>query len=382
MGKARSPAAWVAATAFGMALLIGLALFAPTRPLQAQDGDAAVAAALLKSGKASLRKKQYQEAITFFDKALAEHDSVIEAHFQKAFAFEKLARPKDALASYRSFVELCRAKDAAASKEELALLKRATKRVDALAAGERELRKLEDRFVADVLGFAKKHADKDPHVSIRALRAALAARPDHEDARDLLEELGGDVDPGAEDDGTGGSGPFAKLDVAEWIDFVGLQAFPSKRRAVYEDGVARLEVEGGVIMDFPEARDDAGRFVLEMEYRVTAEHERGWAVGWTFGGRDGGFYGAFAQRSSIDFVQNHAGGARNQLGDHPMRPIALDSWHRLDVKVEGATMEVWYDGKRVFRDTDDDRSHLKGDVGIFHQRCTAEYRVARMGILE
>lgn len=352
------------------------------------DGDATIARALLESGIGKLKDREYTAAVTLLDQALDESEEVFEAAYHKGVALERLERSREALSAYRWFVRTCteHEEDGEVERDVLQLKKRAERKIDQLAAGELELDKLGRELVDDLLAFARKHDRKDPAIAARALRHVLAVEPGNEDAAELLEKLGFEADaddePAAESDAGGGSGPFSKLPVEEWIDFIGLRSFPTGGTE-YGDGTVTRDSESGKIVHFSAAKSNVERYVLELEWRIHEVHERGWASGWVVGEDDARFIGIFAQNSSVDFVfTNKKTGARADLGGQPMAPLDMDAWHRLDVLVDGAKVEVHLDGERMIEEELATHAPLTGQIGVFHQRSRVEFRVARMGVLK
>ncbi len=196
-------------------------------------GDAKVADSLLKSGKQALSKGDHEGAAAFFRKAFEESPELIEACWWRASALAKAGDKVAALAAYREYLTAFddkAATGAAMSKEELRLKTQAEKAVDALAAGEKEFRKLEDAYVAALLSFAKENFVRDPGVSRKAVDAVLALRADDEQALALAEKLGGGGGGGAAQSGpTPPTGPFAA--VKSWRDLIADRSFQGSASA-------------------------------------------------------------------------------------------------------------------------------------------------------
>jgi tetratricopeptide (TPR) repeat protein len=107
-------------------------------------GDAVVARTLLQNGKKAVTYRKYDEAVTLLRKALVEDPDLAEAAYWIGVALDRSKDDLGALAAYRDFLAILDRKGAAATPEEKKLRGTAQRRVDALAAGEKEFRKLED----------------------------------------------------------------------------------------------------------------------------------------------------------------------------------------------------------------------------------------------
>lgn len=383
IGRRRScafVACLAAAFAFGLA--------ASVAPVRAEDPDAAVAAALLKSGKAAVQKKSWDEALTLFDRALRETPDLIEAEFQRGVALERKGDRTAAVAAYRRFLDRLKEKAGAgsATPEETALGPQAEKRVAFLAQGEQELAKLEDQFASQLLAFAKKHREKDRAIADRALRTLLDVRPDHAEARSLLGDAGaGDEDGGAASrpaPAAPDTGPFAKLRVAQWDDFIATRRLTAAA-IVYEEPGFVIDTETGKVITPSAAMDYGLKYAYECEFRVTEEKERGWLVGLVFAEKEDDLRTAFVQRGQVVLSRGKlSSGPSGDEGAEPLKNLDLAAWHRLGVRVDGSRYEVWFDGKKVLQGTDSVRVSLDGDLGLFQQRCRVEWRLLRAGRVE
>lgn len=316
---------------------------------------------------------------------------MIEAEYDKATALEKKGDKSGALASYRRFLERLQEKTTGgtATADETGSGKLAEKRVAALAVGENELTRLEDQFDAALLKLAKKSAAKDPGIAVEALRMILQARPNHAEARELMDSLGGapDAAPAAASGAASGAasadtGPFAKIGVKEWVDRIERQSMKSDVIEYGPPGFV-LETTDGKLISPAESMDWGTRYALECEVKITEEKARGWLVGMTFGLKNGDFHTAFFQRGQV--VLNHGNTqthANDDIGTMPLRDFDASKWHRLGVKVDGAKIEVWFDGAKVVSGTAVGREDLTGDLGLFQQRSRVEWRVLRAGRIE
>jgi len=354
-------------------------------------GDRTVAAALVEQGKKALAKKSWTDAVTLFKKALQESPELIEAEYLRAQALEKGGGSKaEAVAAYRSFLEMLEHTPDAA-KDVQALKPQAEKRILALAAGESEIQKLDDAFATQLLQFAKKYQSKDKAIAIEAMRLLLATKPDHAEAAELYKSLDGPPLEGAAGApaakaaaGAAVDTPFGKLKIKTWHDFIADRAFDAPDVVKYEGEGLVVDLKGGKLVKVTNAPDLGKRYVIDVEFRVIEEKERGWFVGALFGlNADSDMFTAFAQKTTT--VVNHGNwktGPGPDMLSEPMKGGDPGAWRRLGVKVDGATVELWLDGKRAGSAKATDRTDLAGDVGLAQQRCKAEYRVFRAGDYE
>jgi hypothetical protein len=373
---------WVRRAGFVTCVLVlGAAGVVSLAPRAALAGDAKIAETLLKTGKQAFQKGDFAGAVPFFQKAYDECPDLLEALWWRAAAQEKAGDKPTALASYREFLACFEGKvPKGVSKEEQRLKGLADKAVDALAAGEKEFRKLEDAHVAWLLQFAKDQFVRDPGVALKALGHLLAVRPDHEDALKLQEKLGGAPAPAG---GTAAGGPAPAVgpfkDVKEWRDL--LQEKPYKTKLVsYGDGTMTLDTTGGSLLTPSEFLDAGSRFAYEMDVRFPETYDRGWLSGLTFAKKESGFVAAILESGKVTLFAK-ANEGQTDLAKFDMPPIDPAKWHRLGVVVDGPAVAVWFDGKQVATWTNPTGADLVGELGIFQQRCRTERRVFRFGKL-
>ena len=144
-----------------------------------------------------------------------------------------------------------------------------------------------------------------------------------------------------------------------------------------------VDSKGGKILSPTERIKTGERYVVDLDFRVLAEHERSWLVGIVVGWEGEEFYSAFVQRGQVVLNRGHAKqGPLEDVEQFPMKPIDPKRWHRLSVRVEGRAMVVWFDGDVVCRTEVQDPVELQGEIGLFHQRCKAEYRLFQAAELE
>jgi hypothetical protein len=368
-----------------VALGVGLSFAPPATVSDAAAGDAKVADSLFKSGKQALGKGDAAGAVSFFKKAQVENPDLIEACWWRASAQEKAGDKSTALASYREYLQLFDGKAAGAptSKEEQRLKGLADKSVDALAAGEKEFKKLEDGYVTALLAFAKESFVRDPGLALKAVQAVLVVRPDHEEAQKLREKLGGAPAAGAEtkasDKGPGpATGPFAS--VKEWKDFFAMKSFRSNA-ITYSGEHMVVDAKAGIGVNPGDFVDLGKSYAFEMEFRLAEAYDRNWICGLSFGWKDGDFMCGFVSPARV-VLAKWQGGQAHDLGKLETSSIDAAAWHRLGIVVQRSAVEVWLDGKKAVSWSEPMGQDFPGELAISQQSCKTEWRLLRAGKLE
>lgn len=344
-------------------------------------GDPSVAKTLLESGKKALNARKVDEAVAHFRKALAEDGNLVEAAYWIGAARDKEKDDPGALAAYRDFLALLE-KRGTPSSEEQKLRTLAEKRVDVLAAGEKEFSKLEDRYVEDLLAFARAKFLRDPAVAALALDRVLAVRPAHPAALSLYDKIGGK--PGAkpgEKSSDGDGGVPASRGVKEWRDLLRNREISSDR-ITYSGDLMAFDSKGGTKVTSKKPIDEGGNLVYEMEFRVAEAYDSGWLAGLTFAEKtETDFLTLFVRSGEVVLLHQQSETARKELAQVAVQTVELNSWHRLTVVLRGDAVEGWLDGKKVVDQRLRERPDLSGELGIFQQACRTERRVFRAGKL-
>jgi len=348
-------------------------------------GDEEVAQFLLGQAKKAISMRQFDEAIQKLERARAEDPKLVEASYLLGQVFEKTKEPGKALGAYRA----CRDAGAALGEEldrkAAGLVKKAEKRIQVLGKGEAEFDKAQDAFAKELTAFATRMQGEDPDIAIDALRRVLAVAPAHKPAADLLAHLTG------VDDLTDASGDVDPMvspipGVTEWRDMLKTRDIPPSGEKSYSRRVLTLDQEDGSVFWTGGPTKAPETFVYDMEFRFVKEHARGYLLGFAFARdetaerRQGGneFVTAFAQKTLVNLVQA-TGGKNNDVAETAIDPLAMGTWHRLTVAVEGRKVRLLLDGKKLLTSSIPGRKSLDGPVGLFHQRCVCEIRVLRLG---
>jgi len=340
-------------------------------------GDAELAEFLLKGGRDDFAKKQYDEALKKLAKARVEDPTRIEATFWIGAVHDARKDPRAAATAYKEFRRAYDEKKAGAgvSKEEEGLLPRAQARLDVLAAGETELARVQDAYVAQLLALAEENFIRDPEVTTRALGMLLDVRPGHEPARRLLEKLGGAA--GASEVAAA-TDPFG---VKAWEDMIGLKRFSAADGFEYGDGgTMAFERREGKLITPPRMDPTTTRYVIDVEVRFTEDFgNRVFGIG--YGHKNGRVFCAMLTPAKVDFVDIGAGrGSQSTIATHHLaKEIPVGEWHRMTLIVDGLRMELHIDGKKELEGTAAGRDDLDGMIAAYGQQCRVEVRRFRLG---
>jgi tetratricopeptide (TPR) repeat protein len=360
-------------------VLLAAVVLAAVAPARA--GDPSVAKTLLESGKKALNARKVDEAVVHFRKALAEDGNLVEAAYWIGAARDREKDDPGSLAAYRDFLSLLE-KRGNPSAEEQKLKGLAEKRVDSLAAGEKEFQKLEDKYVEDLLSFARAKFLRDPAVAALALDRVLAVRPAHPAALSLYEKIGGK--PGAKPgEGTADAdgGVPAGKGVKAWRDILRNREISSDS-ITFTGDVMVFDAKGGKKVTSHKPIDEGGNLVYETEFRVVEAYDSGWLAGLTFSEKaESDFLAFFAQSGQVVLLQQVSDRDRKELAQVAVATLEVGTWHRLAVVLRGDAVEGWLDGKKLVDQRLRDRPDLSGELGIFQQACRTERRVFRAGKL-
>jgi tetratricopeptide (TPR) repeat protein len=344
-------------------------------------GDPSVARTLLESGKKALNARKIDEAVAHFRKALAEDGNLVEAAYWIGAARDREKDDPGALAAYRDFLALLE-KRGTPSPEEQKLRALAEKRVDALAAGEREFTKLEEKYVEELLNFARAKFLRDPAVAALALDRVLAFRPNHPVALALYDKFGGR--PGgkpSEKTAEGDGGVPASRSVKEWRDLLSNREITSER-ITFDGEFMVFDTKGGTKITPTKPIDAGGSFVYEMEFRVAEAYDSGWLTGLTFAEKsETDFLSLFVRSGEVVLFHQQSETARKELAQVAVTTVEPNTWHRLTAVLRGDTVEGWLDGRKVVEQRLRDRPDFTGEMGIFQQACRTERRLFRAGKL-
>jgi hypothetical protein len=351
------------------ALLLASMVLGPA----ASAGDGERAKALVAHGAKALAGGDTEGAITKFRAATVEDPDSVEAWCGLGQALERKEDRAGAVAAYRrgsdAWVSV-RASGAEPSGEARDAYGRALPRLDALAPGEADLRRLRGRYAAELVGLARGNLTKDPAAARRAVDVALIAAPDDEEARELAETLeNSDGDPGGAD-----SAGWT------WDDWIARRAIDSEAATYGERSMTYDVADKGEIAWAHPAVEPEGSFVLDMELRFAERHAASSHAGWVF-------YGIAKDRFLAAFVGGdelilHLGGTEREDLERVAvgPPKSKAGWTRLTVTVEGGKkLSVALDGKKLIRYELPADFDPGGRTGVWTQRSKVEYRRLRVG---
>ena len=341
----------------------------------AAAGDPKVADTLFKSGKQAMTKGDAAGAISYFTKALEENADLIEACWWRASAQEKAGDKAAALASYREYLSLFDGKPVA-SKEEQRLKALAEKNISALAAGEKEFRKLEDTYVAALLTFAKDSFVRDPGISLKAVQAILAVRPDHEEALKLNEKLGGDSATGSAGGPGPPTGPFK--DVKTWTDLIADKTFKANG-VEFPESLMVVDEAGGTAITPAGFIDTGNSYAFENEFRFTTFHDPKWVAGLGFGFKNSKMVAAIVLPGRVVLTRYLPNGQHEDLAEYTITPMTANVWHRLGLIVKGPAVEVWFDGKKAMTWREPSGADFGGEMVVVQEKCRTEWRLFHVG---
>jgi tetratricopeptide (TPR) repeat protein len=350
----------------------------PSAP-RSDAGDANLAKFLLDAGKKALEKKQYDDALVKLQRAVAEDATLAEAHYWIGVVQEKKNDVKAAVAAYRAFRDACGQLDGAGTLSAAAttLLKKAAARLSTLAAAETELAKLNADFADRAIAYGKTNFLRDPQLAERAAQAILVVQPDHDEARKLLERLGGTAPPAKPQDAL-------YRGVKEWRDFIKTSFLGRNADWTYEDALLTIDRKGGHFTWPHVAFTSPKSFVFEIEARIMEEYPTKWCLGLAFdeGVRHQNCTAVHYSKSEVILWTLEDGNRASDLAKVTIEPLEPETWHRLLVSISGNRVQAYFDGKQVIEHELSEREDLVGGVGLFHQDCRSEIRVLRLGTRE
>jgi tetratricopeptide (TPR) repeat protein len=344
--------------------------------LSVEAGDAELAKFLLKGARDDLSRKQYDDALRKLEKARDEDASLIETSYWAGVALEAKKDPRGALARYREFKSAYVAKKAEkqTSKDEDGLVALAQARIDQLDAGGAEFARIQDAYVDQLFAFAQANFIRDPTVAARALRMLLAARPQHDEAKRLLEKLGVAAPT---------SKPAAGADAGAWEDLLANRSIDVIEGWEYVDGMLRIVATEGKAQTTPRYAliDTAAHYVFEAEVRVLASSRANRSIGLGFAqDKELGCFIACLEAKKAFIFRVGGGQDTVDLEIAPLdKPMALDVWYRLELEIDGTRVRFGMDGRSIFDMRITERESLKGRIALHAQEGTFEIRKLRFG---
>jgi hypothetical protein len=345
-----------------------------------------VASYLLEEARKAISHHEWDDAIAKLQRAAKEDPQLIEVSYLLGTVYEKTDDPAKALAAYRAFRDACNAPDAADGLDARmkSLLHKAERRIGVLGAGEKELDKIKDALADDLLAFAKKHATDDADIAMAALQHLLALVPGQEEARTLLEKLGGTAAGNSESaDGP----PFQR--VRAWRDCLEHHPAPDHPSMTYANGRVECDVQLARAY-WLEGTSATAAYILDTEFRAKKEYAPNWGIGLVFAKTDAppgvqqpsDGLRALVGKSDVVLVPQANPAPTKPLGEGTIDPVEPGKWVHLTLVVDGPKVDLFIGGKRLFAASVGGRTSLGGMFGLFTQCCVSEFRRVRLGYLK
>lgn len=340
---------------------------------------------LMKGGKDDLAKKAYDAALTKFERAEREDPTLLESVYCQALALDRKGDAGGAIQAYRRYLTAMEKKsaDGPPSKDDAALLKKAQERLDALAAGGAERRKLDDAFVEALMAFARTNFVKDPTVTREALSIVADVRPENAEAKKMLDKLGGPLPRPDERKTPDPVVPAADAEqgfkaVKAWRDLLEERRFGDNPGWMYETDKLVIDSEGASISRPATVENTSTSYAIEFECRVVEGRGAKPAAGMVFAYREGDAFSLYLTETDVVLTRSQ-GGADADVRRIELTPPGLGVWHRLGAIVRGNKIEVWLDGKKREDHESTTRYNLTGELGVFQRDSKAEFRLMRSG---
>jgi len=307
-------------------------------------------------GEKALKAGDGADAEAQFQRALEEDATYAPARFGLARAFLATEKRADGVSELKRSIEELRG-----VAEWKSTLGKAESLLDEVDRSGAELRALVDAHVEELVSFARKWLKKDEDIAVRALRAALALRPGHAKAAEMIESLG-----------LSAKGPPRELFDGEtltgWIEM----------------GPPRWEAKDGVITGNVEDAAYIGRtlesfegdFDVRMEARLAEEHEGApyFALCPAFDGKDG-HYSLGLLRGKVLFQEDVAPETdREVYHANPPHDFEPTEWHVYELRFRGSTVTAFLDGTQLAVDDKRPDTRKGGFIGLKCQDCRVEIR--------
>jgi tetratricopeptide (TPR) repeat protein len=363
--------------ATGVLLVLAVALGA--RAGIASDSE--LAKLLIKQGRAALDKGQATDAVTKLRRATTEDADQVDGWYWLGQALEKQRDSAEAIAAYRSCQEAItrlRAKSSATA-DDSAIAAKASARLDALAAGESEFRRLEEKYVGGLLVVAKENSVKDEATAKRAVALALAVAPSEPQALALAKFLRMEAAAPGEKPAAGASADPAKpAAFSKWVDLIATKGFDS-----VEDlggSIAHESLDGGEINWAEPNPEITDSFCVEFEYRVlSVPPGKRVHAGFAFS-RSGRRFLAVLGRPTEVLLAKTDDDAHEDIASTTVPALKQGDWRKITLTCSAQRrLTIAADGKRLFEHDLPSDFEPTGRMGIWTQNGKVEYRVVRVG---
>jgi len=332
-------------------------------------GDRDVAEFLLKKAGKACRAKQYEQAAADFKRARAEFTPLPEAAFGLGQALERLEREAEAIAAYRLCVEEVAAEIKPSPKWK-SLARRASTAIARLRRQFAELDRINQDFINDCLKFGRSHLKSDPRWARVAFETVLKLDPTHQEARRRVDKTPVAATPANKTPSSKGWGTalIRGDDLDGWSPGI---------RAPWSctEGVVTADVPG---RDGKINWDDETRLSGRYELRVKMRVVRNGGPGRTFGlflGDGSSYWHCFLIEDDNDMVLvEFREGQNRHIKDSILRRFSADKWNVLRLEIDHGEVSVYFNRKKLFDYTADDRKAFDGKIALFAQNGRIEFK--------
>ncbi len=345
----------------------------------ARAGDPDLAKFLLQHGRTALLKGDYDDALTKLRKARVEDPTLIEATYVIALVLERKKEPTKAVLEYRAFQLGAEAaqRDAKLSKKMSKFLKKAMGRLKALDAGNTEINKAQAAFATGLCISARAMASTDAGLAIRMLKVARAAAPDHNDARNMLDEM------------ASGFIPLASVfdSVHDWQDVIKSSMLGKNPGWTYQGTKIAVTTLGGSLIRPPGGYESGPTYALtaDLALKDKPSLQKTMTAGLLFGiAKDEGFAAIILQDEGKKDRLALSAMSLSPPKDRPLKIVNLPKWtggttHRVSVLVEGKRIRLFFDNELAIDHKVSGRDDLGGTIGVSFQNTTLDIKQFRVG---
>jgi tetratricopeptide (TPR) repeat protein len=329
-------------------------------------GDRDVAELLFEKGEKAYKKRDYDGAADYFQRALDEFPAYPEAALGLAQALEKAGKGPEALRAYLRCKDEC-AKIEKPTRKQKKMCDQAERAIGKLGAGYAELEKLDAAFVKSCLTFSRKYLRPSPAWAKKALEAAHEIDPANSLVISTLDRVEDAGDVG------GGAGLYEALikddALTEW-DPGCKKGFTCLGGIVSADTPA----DGG-ISNVIRTRFE-GSWSMKATFRVLEKKGLKISHGLMFGRRpDGSAWGLLIDwDASLALVRWGGDDGSGTVVFRKLPAYRADRWHQIRVDVEGGKVTGYFNGDKSFTHEEADGSTFDGMPAIFVQRGRFEFK--------
>ena len=328
-------------------------------------GDREVAELLFEKGEKAFRKREYESAASFYERALAEAIPYPEAAFALGKALEKLGRAPDALQAYLKCRDQVKGMENPPRKLSR-LADDAGKAVTRLGEGYATLADLDRAFVKDCIAFSKRYLKSSPGWAKVALEAAEQIEPGNTTVDEYLGRL---AEVAAPSEGAGLYEPLILDDkLSDWRPGLS-ETFSCLARIITADTPPDEAKTNDLRIRFE------GTWSLKASFRVLEKKGEKISHGMLFGRKpDKSAWGIL-----VDWDDNLSLVRWAADGNYTMQVKKLtryrgDRWHEIRIDVEPGKISAYFNGGRAFIHQESDPAAFDGAPSVFTQRGRFEIK--------